>query len=449
MTDPPAGISFMGKDWDSDKGGGKEWTNWLSQVMRECYRVMKPGAHGLVWALPRISHRTAMAIEWSGLEVRDVVTHLFGSGFPKSLDISKSIDKKAGAKREIVGRSPFDSRRVNPNGGKTTGAFEHNGASVTAPATPEAHQWSGWGTALKPAAEFWFLVRKPLEGSVSQNVLKWGTGGLNIDASRIGAEGGTCRDSQVNQKTMAGWTTGHGIEQLNKGRFPANLVLSHDPECVELAPGKRLEGKRTTQDFTGKTRERANAITYPNETPAKFKCTETCAVRMLDEQSGQFAGQIGMKVESKFAFSSGVVRDYKQSFTPGMKDFGGASRFFYCAKPSRHERDFGVEGVERYINNVGRDSQKILEANNNHPTVKPYRLMRYFIRMVTPPGGTVLDCFMGSGTTGTVAVACGFRFVGIEQDAKFLEIARSRISSVKLTRDVPEQEIDGGLGPKE
>lgn len=396
----------MGKDWDSDKGGGKEWTNWLSQVMRECYRVMKPGAHGLVWALPRISHRTAMAIEWSGLEVRDVVTHLFGSGFPKSLDISKAIDKKAGATREILGKGKAGKSSIGQETRVVQGARptirDGSDFNITAPRTDDAKRWDGWGTALKPAAEFWFLVRKPLEGSVSQNVLKWGTGGINIDASRVGNTGGP---SSVGEPNFKNQVYGNGMGGLpsvngNKGRFPANLVL------------------------------------------------DETAAQMLDEQSGISAPQktrVGKPGGSNAGHMSRARGDNKFNqeglgVWPGG-DGGGASRFFYVAKPSKHERNFGVEGVAGVgaLRDVGGESQP---RANFHPTVKPYKLMRYFVGMITPPGGTVLDCFMGSGTTGTVAVACGFRFVGIEQDAKFLEIARSRISSVKLSRDVVDKKIE-------
>ncbi len=265
VCDPPAGISFMGKNWDSDKGGRDHWVKWMSSVMQECIRVMKPGAHGLVWALPRTSHWTATALEDAGFEIRDVITHLFGSGFPKSMDISKVVDAevkygksgmkdiaRATSEREVISRK-VDGKglaypKVSANGG-ANGSFGLNGHSlselyemrnsgvsktkdghnvefaiargeqkievdphmVTVPSTPEAKQWEGWGTALKPAAEMWVLVRKPLsEKTVAKNVLLHGTGGINIDASRIG--------------TTVGQTL---------GRFPANLVLS-SPADEEL-----------------------------------------------------------------------------------------------------------------------------------------------------------------------------------------------------------------------
>ena len=154
VTDPPAGISFMGKDWDKDKGGRDAWIAWMTVIASEAYRVLKPGAHALVWALPRTSHWTATAWEDAGFEVRDRVSHLFGSGFPKSHNISKAIDKMAGAEREILGESPYNARRPNPPVSERYAQAGHK-ANITAPATPEAQQWDGWGTALKPCMEDW------------------------------------------------------------------------------------------------------------------------------------------------------------------------------------------------------------------------------------------------------------------------------------------------------
>jgi hypothetical protein len=183
VTDPPAGISFMSKAWDGSKGGRDGWVEWLTQVMLECHRVLKPGAHGLIWAIPRTSHWTAWAIESAGFEIRDSIHHIFGSGFPKSHDISKAIDKAAGAERE-----KGKVLRTDPNikGASFKNAEGRIEIREEIPATPEAKQWDGWGTALKPAHEVWWLVRKPLsEKNVAQNVLKHGTGGLNINGTRI------------------------------------------------------------------------------------------------------------------------------------------------------------------------------------------------------------------------------------------------------------------------
>jgi DNA modification methylase len=184
ITDPPASIGFMGQVWDGDKGGRRQWVTWLSSIMQECLRVLKPGAHALVWAIPHRSHWTAWALEDAGFEIRDCIHRYFLSGFPKSLSLDKAIDKKLGATREVIGsRKAHDIRDRNLVGSKKTMTYEY-----TAATSPQAKQWEGWGTHLKPAIEHWWLVRKPLsEKTVAENVLKWGTGALNIGACRIPA----------------------------------------------------------------------------------------------------------------------------------------------------------------------------------------------------------------------------------------------------------------------
>lgn len=370
ITDPPAGISFMGKEWDSAKGGRKEWVEWMASVMRECLRVMKPGAHGLVWAIPRTSHWTATALEDAGFEVRDVITHLFGQGFPKSLDISKAIDKAAGAEREIIGPSAR-------HGGGTKNCYgdgmgDEAKTVLTAPATDAAKQWSGWGTALKPASEHWILVRKPCaEKTVAANVLEWGTGGINIDASRIESAEKLARPFNQAKNQILGKFSHFGNPNEPQGRFPANLVLSHSPYCTD------------------------------------DQCDIECAIEHLDGQSGVALpkkNRVGKRGDKGF----GMFDDAKSANLNGVwpaDPGGGASRFFYCAKISTSER-----GQE-----------------NNHPTVKPQKLMRYFCRLITPPDGVVLDPFMGSGSTGMAAKSEEFNFIGIEQDKNYFEIAHKRI----------------------
>lgn len=378
VTDPPAGIAFMGKDWDRDKGGRREWVAWMTEVMAECLRVLKPGGHGLVWALPRTSHWMVWALEDAGFEVRDCLTHVFGSGFPKSMDVSKAIDKAAGAEREVVGQ-----RKLTGTARKSTthtghGAGSVNGADprnyietfqqITAPATDLAKQWQGWGTALKPASEHWWLVRKPLAGTVAANVERYGTGALNIDASRVaGAKPSTTRGAEG---------------QNGLGRWPPNIVLSHTEDCTESA------------------------------------CDETCAVAELDRQSGS-SGAKAKRSEIRGTRPGGFGNVGAEKGTslpngPMYGDSGGASRFFpvfrYQAKALSKERK--VEGLTA-----------------QHPTQKPIALMEWLVTLVTPPGGVILDPFMGSGTTGVAAVRKGFRFVGIEREDEYLAIARARIEA--------------------
>jgi DNA modification methylase len=410
VTDPPAGISFMGKAWDDDKGGRREWIAWLTEVMRECYRVLKPGAHGLVWALPRTSHWTATALEDAGFEVRDVVTHLFGSGFPKSLDVSKAIDKAAGIEREVLGHS--ENARPNRVGKPTKlSGLMTIGGEITAPATDAAKAWQGWGTALKPASEHWILVRKPLsEKTVAANVLKWGTGALNIDASRIEsvrpAQKYTAPDIRGGQfNANVAEKKRHDIVQPeNLGRFPANLVLSHSPYCTDEI------------------------------------CDLECAIKMLDEQSGTLKSGANptRRGADKGRTALGEFAGQEECAAPRGVDIGGASRFFYCAKISKSERNAGLEGMPEkssfentngcdLTNGTVREKFTTAPSQNFHPTVKPKKLMTYLIRMLTPTGGGVIDPFMGSGSTGVAAVSEGFRFIGIERELEYFAIAERRI----------------------
>jgi DNA modification methylase len=437
VTDPPAGIKFMGKSWDSDRGSRNAWIAWLTEVMEEAYRVMKPGAHGLVWALPRTSHWTGMALEDAGFEVRDRLHHIFGSGFPKSANIGKHLDKMAGAEREVVGVNE-DYLRRKPNGMKTAGATaygysqtqQETDASITAPATEAAKRWDGWGTALKPAVEDWWLIRKPLsESSVARNVLEWGTGGINVDGSRVATNGETPTGSgdMRGRATYAqdDYTQNHMTNGGNTtppaGRFPANLLLSHDPAC-------------------------------------NGACVEGCPVRVMDEQSGTLKSGANPKRRGADTERTayGDFSGQQEAHAPRGVNEGGASRFFqrfdaepgfqYVAKASRRERNAGLEGMPESVPGFhangqagtrlgnqneranGQTKPEIAPRANGHPTVKPIALMRYLTRLICPPNGVVLDPFAGSGSTGCAAVLEGFDFVGIEREAEYAEIARRRIA---------------------
>lgn len=329
VTDPPYGLAFMGKRWDYDVPTVEVWA--------ECLRVLRPGGHLLAFAGTRTQHRMAVRIEDAGFEIRDMIAWVYGSGFPKSLDVSKAIDKAAGAERtEIVGsklgrpgmakdgsnqRSRFDAAFGEGEGI----AMNHN---VYAPATPEAQRWQGWGTALKPALEPITVARKPLCGTVAANVLQYGTGGINVDGCRVGTGEIVPGGGQSNRVASGGGIYGNGIAPTGAqphtlGRWPANLI--HDG----------------------------------SEEPSSL--------------------------------------------------LGDAARFFYCAKANKKDRGEG----------------------NNHPTVKPTDLMRYLCRLVTPPNGTVLDPFMGSGSTGKACMLEGFDFIGVEMEREYYEQARRRITEAK------------------
>lgn len=752
VTDPPAGISFMGKEWDGNKGGRDAWISWLAVVMKECLRVVKPGGHALVWGLPRTSHWTATAIEDAGWEIRDCVTHLFGTGFPKSLDVSKALDqeerkqwsaickqcdnldgrgilnawieyssnaKHAGvifpttrgrdgvvtndgvsAPSNVLGSSlPGDaqfpiqkgsnnarpaerrSRRrqietgtntprsdsalalalpspclsrfladaiiaelnsleappqseersssapvsvewhigqatalqahvwfaekwlrsdrlkqaivdsivrcdakelpsenimdrlkgvealktwlgskqslqqdatsalcaaltddlkhtiLNQSrtflnldttsqmdcvsaitvtitesmaaslisfmvdmlrhkaidkvlgaarmvvGSKTTGNAKQRTSKtgefadgkyggtqtidVTVPATDEAKQWDGWGTALKPSAEFWWLCRKPLsESTLAKNVLKHGTGGINIDACRVSTHGevvSTGFPSSIRNDSCdehEGWDrpwkqdlenyASRKEETLNRtntlGRWPPNTILSHSPECVrvgekvvKVAYSQPTRGNNDSGLFPLGNSQQGKLIGYANpdglETVDEYICVDGCPVAELDRQSGDTTRWFNKTRTGDGKSKNGTV--FGQHAGGGKApylDSGGASRYFpqfqpeievpflYKAKASRSERNAGCDD---------------LPQGNNHCTVKNISLMRWLCKLVNPPGGVILDPFCGSGTTGCAAVLEGFDFIGVEREQEYVDISRARIAYWETKREQP------------
>lgn len=521
ITDPPAGISFMGKEWDKSDG----FIPYMTEIFEECLRVLKPGAHGFVWAIPRTSHWTATALEDAGFEIRDVVTHIFGSGFPKSSALNRqkkdafcqcvssthnndhnillphehghngkayvsvdddlhvsnaqhSMNKHANFQDDC--HSSYDScdahahsclkddqaffqqleyaqehihfvalsdvqaseslhnpcqaqhidrpsnqdcfhemnQKMNISENNTSlhdvlirkhnaqnsVHIDHNLRSqypcnsynkfpfeCKACGKPDPKGWYNGG--LKPASEHWILVRKPIsEKTVAANVLKHGVGGINIDASRIDTQGEKLsshgnKGNSFSQSYKQNGTKPQATESHNghaQGRFPANLVLSHNSDCDEELP-------------------------YPHASNTIWKCTPGCAVAELDKQSGILKQGVAGKKSRPYGDGNvyGTMKEFKPNGTETYKcDIpSGASRFFYCAKASKSDK--------------GKD--------NIHPTVKSTKLMQYLITMITPPKGTVLDPFMGSGSTGVAAIKNGFNFIGIEKDAEYFKIAEKRI----------------------
>jgi DNA modification methylase len=423
VTDPPYGLAFMGKRWDYDVPSVEIWA--------ECLRVLKPGGHLLAFAGTRTQHRMAVRIEDAGFEIRDMIAWVYGSGFPKSLDVSKAIDKRGGSvagfeqfrdavraamKRNGVSRSRLqaalgnhmlghyltagsqpavpnlrdyriirDSVQLGPEfdalfndeaerdvvGRKRTGdpvswyaeSVRGDGlVDITAPATPEAQQWAGWGTALKPALEPITMARKPLAGTVAANVLEHGTGALNVDGCRVGGEPWKAH-SATGLGSVKFFTEGETpvIEKAphDAGRWPANLIHDGSEEVVGLFP------QTTSGGFPGTIQRATNG-------PSKGKELE----RIREDR---------------------------------LPDTGSAARFFYTAKATKAER----QGV-------------------THPTVKPLDLMAYLCRLVTPPGGVVLDPFMGSGTTIKAAIGEGFQAIGIERDPAYFAMAEHRMNGAQL-----------------
>lgn len=350
VTDPPYGLSFLGKHWDHDVPTTEIWS--------ECLRVLKPGGHLLAFFGTRTYHRGVVKIEDAGFEIRDQIQWIYGSGFPKSHNVSKAIDKEAGLKRHRI--------KTNSQSFSFHKGFRHNEAISDEAISDEAKQWDGWGTALKPSSEPIVVARKPLENglTVAKNVLKWGCGAINIDDCRIATSD---KINSTTNQNIRGHLFGSGdsgkerdtvFNQHPQGRWPANIIFDEQAfVLLDLQSGNLKSG-----DLSGQPR------------------TEN-------------------KVYSSAGKTLGMPRYYKG-------DCGGASRFFYVAKPSPSERG----------------------DINTHPTVKPIKLMKYLVRLVTPPNGLVLDPFMGSGSTGIAAKDLGFGFAGIEREPDYFEIAKKRLA---------------------
>lgn len=475
VCDPPCGINFMNLEFDSDRGGRDQWIEWLSSIMREAIRVLKPGGHALVWALPRTQHWTAFGIENAGWQIRDVAFHIFSTGFPKSANLSKAADKLVGAKRKVVGKSAWKSNNgKNDVYGKFAAASEH--LPITEPATAAA-ALQGWGSALKPAVEEWILARKPFRGSLVANAMAHGTGGLNIDGCRvphasaadlqqhadgvaaIKARGGSMGNSWKNSSDLAG-----ANDVTTAGRWPAHLLLSHSSECKRIGV-KKIKAAPSWNDnrgpsvFTGPdTSPVVHAAEDGTETVEEWECVDGCAVATLDKQggnrpSGTWDGHRNTsKLDSIYNKFNGTTSE-----APHHGSDGGASRFFntfetdaaqflYEPKPSRSERELGLEQFLAHEVTDGRQTpidnpfqRGETKRRNVHPTVKSISLMRWLCRLITPPGGIVLDCFAGSGSTGVACSAEGFRFIGIEREPAYVDIARARI-----TGDSPLFNVAGG-----
>ena len=362
VTDPPYELGFMGRSWDSTGIAFQKETWELA------YKLLKPGGHLLAFSASRNYHRMAVAIEDVGFEIRDQMMWLYGSGFPKSMNVGKAFDKKLGNERKVVGMTNQQDIRSGNYVGKATDTKEYSRIDV--PITEGNSEWEGWGTALKPAHEPIVMARKPLsEKSIVDNVLKHGTGAINIDECRI--------EGEVKRPDT-------------------------NPDFRDVAKKAMAEGGQDKLNF--------NQITG-----AKRKKV----VRKPRNESGVWTdGNSGMKAEGtqyadadpKGRFPANVMHD-------GLETEW--SRYFYCPKTSKSERNNST-------------------VKNNHPTVKPQKLMQYLCRMVTPKGGTVLDMFMGSGSTGMAAKDEGFDFIGIEKEKEYFEIAEARIESIEVKSTLQE-----------
>ena len=459
VCDPPYGLGFMGVKWDTygdGKGRGPSAKATFDQVggnsharkpggqelirmkenqrfqqaaqewFLEALRVAKPGAHLLAFGGTRTFHRLACAIEDAGWEIRDCVMWVYGSGFPKSHDVSKAIDKAAGAEREVVGRGVCGETAISDKAGEVAGYrpkayYEgRTGFDITAPATDAARQWSGWGTALKPAWEPVIVARKPLCGTVAENVLTHGTGGINVDGCRVASSDQIA--AVTGKATLCGTRDGY------------DRPWKHDPAALAAR-----------QERANAAIEKANTL---GRWPANVIHDGSDEVVGLFPQTGASSGRPRRNTAAAHNATNSMGKSVADWTTLGHDDNGGsAARFFYCAKASKADRDEGCEGLVAKTNDWQRPTSGLSQGKNpatgersgvtmkprtnHHPTVKPTALMRYLCRLVTPPGGVVLDPFTGSGSTGKAAVLEGFRFIGIEREAEYVEIAKARIGAAE------------------
>lgn len=454
VTDPPAAISLMGKEWDSNKGGRDQWIEWLRGILIEALRVLKPGAHGLIWALPRTSHYTAMAAELAGFEIRDIVHHIFGSGMPMGQNVSKAFDTKEGK-----------GIRVKATNGKATnstmyGSFGSGGSGEYEDILPEtelARKWFGWHTALAPGAEHWILVRKPIEETnIKDNVAKHGTGALHIEATRVPRTDGYQKawekpvSTNVSNEgyllSTAGKHTVDLSENQPSGGFTKNIVLSHTPDCVykdstTLKGSKVREDRETISDSSiyGNNRK-SGSRSLGDEVIEIWECSEDCPIYQLDAS--------GKKTQSKRSQRGKTSPHYLthekfnkenawigESTERGFSDAGGRSRYFnrfvYQAKVPRSEKRFYCKTCDAvYPFAIGRREVYLEHIDHEltpHPTPKSVQLMKWLVTLITPEHGVVLDPFFGTGSTGVACTELGVDCVGIDFEEDYLKIAKHRI----------------------
>lgn len=474
VTDPPYGlgthdptvteiIAYLQGD-RLDTGGdfmGQKWDIPSVSVWKEVYRVLKPGGHVLCFGGTRSFDLISLGLRAAGFENRDTIANdfaglrwVYGSGFPKSQDISKAIDRAAGAERKVLQKSSC-SRAESDDPTQPQGrTFKHGESrettAPTAPATPEAEKYAGWGTALKPSWEPILVFRKPLEGTVASNVLKHGTGGINVDGCRVGTHTKThASAARAPRNTMVkGMTTGTTTQRFDHGRWPPNMTLTHHPDCKRAgtkkvrAPSPQQRKHETTSGTPGAslqgsvdgTLNSRHSPGYGNEDGTEiveaWQCVEGCPVRELDEQSGTLKsgdGSVRRKAWKGYHGGNGVTGEPEVAYG----DSGGASRFF-----PQFEGQEPVDVPFRYVAKPSK-AETTLDGQiaNTHPTKKPLELMRWLVRLVCPPGGVVLDPYCGSGTTLHAARLERMGYIGIERDEAFYEIATKRMDIVDRETD--------------
>jgi site-specific DNA-methyltransferase (adenine-specific) len=459
--DPPAGIAFMNKNWDSNKGHRDKWISWMTEVMTKALRVLKPGGMAFVWAIPRTAHWTAMAMEDAGFFVKDKIYHIQGQGFPKSTNISAKIDQKLGLEREVVGKREHPTLKDKSKVNRQESSQYHASNpiadewDITTPASEQAKLFDGYGSALKPAAEEWIVAMKPNDGGFADNALKWGIAGINVDAGRIGTtdDENLARNNKIGDNGWKNSSGGKNSAALRKeqglapkGRYPANLILQHSPDCVRIGEKKvkgkaggsgkgfdavkgfgqgatsTTQGKRITQSQTSQIE---NA---PNETIEEWDCSPSCPIRQMNESVG--IKKSGLLKAGHSYSREGKPRVY-QSGQGILKqdthaDEGHVSRYFknlppetprflYFPKASRAEREKGCT------------AKGII---NGHPTIKSLALIKELASLLKMPQNTlILDMFAGSGTLGVACEQLKIPYILIEKEEEYCDIIRARVAA--------------------
>lgn len=408
VTDPPYALDFMGKEWDRFTPG--QFQHWCEQWATECYRVLKPGGYLVAFGGTRTYHRLAAGIEDAGFEIRDSLHWIYGSGFPKSRDISKAIDSEAGAEREVTGVKASNRPNVigrSPGGSMDGGNYTER--LETAPSTEAAKQWEGWGTALKPAHEPIVLARKPLaNNTVAANVLEHGTGAVNIDACRISTgENLVGPLIQRDDNEVFGKGLGAGTQNNPEGRWPPNILLTHSPYCTSPRLGR-------------------------SEDARSWDCAEGCPVAEMDRQSG-IRTNPGTYTRSTVVENHIYGASNERSVQHGFGDTGGASRFF----PVFEFDDFANEVNFKYNAKAPKKERPVVEGVSAHPTVKPVAVMQWLAKLVTQSGGKVLDPFAGTGTTAEACELEGFTCTLIEREPDYVKLINKRMGKYGVNACTP------------
>lgn len=485
VTDPPYNLKFMGKSWD-DKGTPKQFQEWNEKWAKLAYDVLKPGGYLVVFSGTKTYHRMVSGVEDAGFEVKDMIEWMYGTGFPKSYNISKGFDKQAGVEREVVGKKERngsaymkeqehwqqengraidgrDSEKIK----KRVEKMKKEGVPITKPATDEAKKWEGWGTALKPAHEPILLAQKPREGTYCNNVEKYGCGAINIDECRASHDEPVKKTNRQKDKGNTWNSSNSGLRDnptkiaspSQKGRFPANLVLTHHPDC-------EYKGRREVKSSIAKDKPSISNNIFPGtgkevgygdnngmEIISNWKCHPSCPVKAIDEQSGVSISSGGSGKASQKTAPNDIYGEYEKGYKSdglgGYGDKGGASRYF-------NQFHFIEDDFFKYTPKASKSERTCNgKIENNHPTVKPIELLEWLVKLVTPKDGIVVDPFGGSGTTFIASIKSDINYIGFELEEEYYNIILKRIAQfdpsyyAKIPKEVEIKEQAKNKKPKQ